>query len=216
MINSDFSVCVFPFLKTYGSIKLGGYTFRSTTYVEGLPADQAKAVKEIAQMLFVRDDFRVKSASYAILPDIQVHSGDKRLSHLAHMRDVVAYFYSAPHEANGTVFLAPEEVSLALFTPDRVSIFLTRPEHHTESVSPPLGPSPDAHHGVPGYNGLYNFRHAFWVEPGSRLYGPKPHMGLNISQNLSSDFGLRMTGKPDYRLLLDLLEKPDNHTSLRI
>ena len=216
MTDQEFSIAVFPFLKTYGPVQLGGYTFRSTTDLEGLPPQQTKAVSEIAQMLFVQDNLRVKSASYAILPDIQVHSGDLRLTHLAHLRAVVAYFYSAPHETHETVFLAPEEVSMVLFTPDRVSVFLTRPDHHTESVAPPSGPAPDAHHNVPGYNGLYNFRHAFWVEPGSRLYGPKPHMGLNISQDLCSDFGQRMTGRPDYHLLLGLLDKPDTPASQRI
>jgi hypothetical protein len=216
MRHSEFSVAVFPFLKTRGPIQIGGYAFRSTTDLENLPTEQATAVSEIAQMLFVQDEFRVKSACYAILPDIQAHSGDRRLEHLAHLRAVVAYIYSAPHETHETVFLPPEEVSLLVFTPDRVSVFLTRPEHHTESVTPHYGPAPDANHYVRGYNGLSNFRHAFWVEPGSRLYGPKPHMILNISQDLLADLEERLPGRPDYHLLLDLLEKPDTPTSQRI
>jgi hypothetical protein len=216
MTPPAFAIAVFPFLKTETPVRLGGYTFRSTTDREGLPPEQEKAVREITQMLFVKDDLRVKSASYAILPDIQVHSGDRRLVHLAHLRDVVAYFYSAPHDVFETVFLAPEEVSLVLFTPDMVTVFLSRPEHHTEAAVPHPGPAPDIHHRVPGYNGLYNFRHHLWAEPGSRLYGPKPHMSLNTAQDLAADLGPRLNGRPDYHLLLDLLEKPDTPASLRV
>lgn len=197
-------------------VRIGGYLFRSTEDVEGLPPDQTRAIGEIAQMLFAQNDLRVRSASYAILPALEVHSGDLRLGHLAHLRELVAYFYAAPHQVFEDVFLPPEEISLALFTPARVSVFLTRPQHHTESVVPTSGPDPDSFHNVPGYNGLYNFRNTFWVEPGSRLYGPKPHMTLNISQDLYADLEFRMTEQPDYHLLLGLLEKPETPASLRI
>ncbi|MCK1705025.1 hypothetical protein IVA86_27360 [Bradyrhizobium sp. 146] len=216
MTNADFAVAIFPFLKTSSPVRIGGYDFRSTNDVFGLPPHQATAIDELARMLFTQGDLRVKSASYAILPDVEVHSGDQRLRHLAHLRDVVAYLYAAPHDVFETVFLSPEEISLVLFTPSRVSALLTRPEHHTESVSTVPGPEPDKGHYVPGYNGLYNLRHAFWLEPGSRLYGPKPHMTLNISQDLFLDFGHRMGRLPYYQLVLDLLEKPETPTSLRI
>jgi hypothetical protein len=124
---------------------------------------------------------------------MEVHSNDRRLGRLAHLRDVVAYFYAAPHEVFGYVFLSQEEISLALFTPARVSIFLTRPNHHTEITTPVSGPEPDSFHYILGNNGLYNFRHTFWVEPGSRLYGPKPQMTLNISQDLSTDIEHRIS-----------------------
>jgi hypothetical protein len=216
MADADFAIAVFPFLKTSAPVRIGGYIFRSTKDVSGLPPEQAKAVTEIAQMLFAQNDLRVKSASYTILPAIEVHSDDRRLVELAHIRDVVAYFYAAPHEVFENVLLAPEEVSLLLFTPGRVSVHLTRPEHHTESVTSMPGPDPDPFDDVPGYRGLYNFRHAFWVEPGARLYGPKPHMVLNISQDLYADVVYRTNEQPDYQLLLGLLEKPDRPASLRI
>lgn len=216
MTQPEFSIAVFPFLKTHAPIEIGGYLFRSTADLEGLSSDQARAVDEIAQMLFVQNDFRVKSASYAIIPSIEVHGNDPKLTQFAHLRAVVAYTYSAPHETHEMVFLAPEEVSLVLLTPARVSVFLTRPEHHTESIAHHPGPEPDKRHTVPGYEGLYNFRHAFWVEAGSRLYGPKPHMSLNISQDLCLDFQHRFTGRQEFSLLLGLLEKPVAAASQRI
>jgi hypothetical protein len=216
MTDTDFAVAIFPFLKTSAPVRIGSYTFRSTDDVDGLPPNQAKAINEIAQMLFAQNNLRVKSAAYAILPGIEVHSDDRRLGYLAHLRGVLAYFYAAPHEVFGDVFLPPEEISLALFTPARVSVFLTRPDHHTERTVPISGPEPDSSHYVPGYNGLYNFRHSFWVEPGSRLYGPKPHMTLNISQDLYADIEHRMGVRPDYHLLLGQLEKPETPASLRV
>lgn len=216
MNSADFAIAVFPFLKTSGPVGIGSYVFRSTKDVEGLPLDQGKAVGEIEQMLFAQNDLRVKSASYSIVPALEAHSGDPRLGNLAHLRDVVAYFYGAPDPVFEDVFLPPEEISLVIFTPARVSVFLTRPEHHTESVAPAVGTEPDSFHYVPGYNGLYNFRHSFWVEPGSRVYGPKPHMTLNISQDLCIDLQHRMIGQPYYHLLLRLLEKPETPASLRI
>jgi hypothetical protein len=216
MIEPQFAIAIFPFLKTTSPVRIGGYSFRSTTDLEGLPPDQAETIVELAGMLFAQDDLRIKSASYAVLPGIEVHSGDLRLNHLANLRDVVSYLYAAPHDVFENVFLSPEETSLVLFTPSRVSIFLTRPEHHTESIATGPKPESDQHDYIPGYNGLYNFRHAFWVEPGSRLYGPKPHMTLNISQNLSIDLEHRMARRPYHHLLLDLLEKPETSTSRRI
>jgi Apea-like HEPN len=216
MAETDFAVAVFPFLKTSAPVAIGSYTFRSTTDVDALPQPEAKALREIAPMLFVQGDLRVKSASYAIVPGLEVHSADRRLVELEHVRDVVAYLYSAPHQVFDTVFLSPEEISLVLFTPSCVSVFLTRPEHHTESISPDAGPEPDRFSYVPGYNGIYNFRHHFWVEPGSRLYGPKPHMTLNISQDLHVDLEHRMTGRSDTQVLLGLLKNVDTPASLRI
>lgn len=213
---AHYTIAIFPFLKTSSSVRIGGYNFRSTEDVCELPSAQAEAIRELARMLFVQDDLRVKSASYAVIPGLQVHSGDPRLVHLGRSRDVVAYFYAAPHEVFEDVFLSPEEISLVLFTPSRVSAFLTRPEHHTESIASTSGPTPDAGHFVPGYNGLYNLRHLFWVEPGSRVYGPKPRMTLNISQDLALDIEYRMAGLSHHHMLLSLLEQPETPTSLRV
>lgn len=216
MSEVRFTVAVFPFLKTSAPVELGGHTFRSTDDVDGLPQPQSKAVTEIARMLFVHGDARVKSASYAIVPGLEVHSTDRRLVELAHLRSVVAYLYSAPNSVFESVFLSPEETSLVLFTPSRVSVFLTRPEHNAEIIRSQAREAPDQWSHVQGYNGYYNFRHHFWVETESRVYGPKPLMTLNISQDLYADLTQRMSGRPDYHLLPELLKKPLTPASLRL
>lgn len=214
MAEQDFAIAVFPFLKTSAPIRIGGYIFRSTDDLGDLPEDQATAVRDIREMLFVHSDLRVKSASFAIIPGLEVHSGDTRLQQLEILRDVVAYFYSSPHEIFDTVFLHPEEVSLALIRPDRVSVHLARPEHHTESVRAVRGAEPDQFTNVPGYRGLYNFRHAFWLERGGRLYGPKPHMTLNIAQDLQADIFHGFSQQSP--ILLELLEKPLTAATARV
>jgi hypothetical protein len=216
MNNTAFSVAVFPFLKTSGRAQIGGYVFRSTEDVQGLPPNQAQAILEIAKMLFAQNDLRIKSASYAIVPPLEIYFGNPGLAKLLRLRDVVAYFYASPHEIFDNIFLGPEEISLLIFTPARVSAFLTRPDHHTESVVPICGPEPDPHGYIQGYDGLYNFRHAFWVEPGARLYGPKPHVILNISQDFCADIEIWKTVQTDQCQLFDLLERADSPASLRI
>jgi hypothetical protein len=181
-----------------------------------LSSEQAAAVSEIAQTLFVQGDLRVKSASYAIVPRIDFNQPDNNLDQLVRLRAVVAYIYALPHDVFENLFLAPEEASLAIFSPDNVSVFLVRPEHHTESVSKLTNSLPDARNNVTGYAGLYNFRHHFWIEPGSRLYGPKPHMNLNIQQDLLTDIQYRTQGRTGYHLLLNLLNGPITQTTVRI
>src|ERR1700722_11995504 len=98
MSDSPFTVAVLPFLKTSGPVRIGGHLFRSTTDVDTLSPDEARAVTEIAQMLFVQGDLRVKSASYAIVPSIDIHGQSDRLTQLVHLRAVLSYFYASPHD----------------------------------------------------------------------------------------------------------------------
>lgn len=216
MLNPEFAVAVFPFLKTSAPVEIGNYIFRSTTDLDGLSQTESKAVGEIAKMLFSHGNMRIKSASYTIVPGLEVHSPDPRLIELAHLRDVVAYLYSAPNSVWDNVFLSPEEASLALFTPQPVSVHLTRQDHNAEVVGTGVLESPDQWSNVHGYNGLYNFRHHFWVEAESRVYGPKPFMTLCISQDLYADLTQRLAGRPDYHLLPELLKKPITPASLRL
>jgi len=216
MTEPHFSVAVFPFLKTSAPVEIGGYIFRSTTDTADLPEPQAKAVLEIAEMLFLQGNLRIKSASYAIVPFVDFDRQSPDLERLARLRLAVAYFYAAPHDVFDTVFLDPEEASLVVFSPKKVSVYLARPDHHTELVSAQSLVQADERHELPGYAGLYNFAHHFWLEPGSRLYGPKPHISLIIAQDLAIDFQQRIYGRPDYHLLFDLLDKQTDVTTTRI
>ena len=73
--------------------------------------------------------------------------------------------------------------------------------------------SPDHRGEVPGYHGLYNFRHHFWVTAGSRLYPPVPDIALNISQDLAADIGQFIHQSLTYQFLPSLLAGTDAITS---
>lgn len=186
--ETTFSVAVFPFLKTSAPVPIGSYLFRSTDDRAGLPEGQASAVAEIASMLFAKDDFRVESASYAVLPHVDQNRPGENLERLIELQAVVTYLYSQPHEVFDSLLLTPEDCMLHLFTPGEVSEFLVRPGHHTVDSNPERPKlAADDRHMLPGYNGLFNLRRAFWCAAGSRIYPAFPHVTLNISQDLASN-----------------------------
>lgn len=214
-MNQNYSIVVFPFLKTYGATDLGNLTFRSTQETDDLPEEQANSVKEIAQLLFLKDDLAIDNASYAIAPYIDINIPPDFISHLANIQAVVTYVYSTPHDTLGDPFLTSEHSSMVIFSPSRVFPSLVRPDFNVTPTEDRDELSLDSAGYASGYSGLYNFQHHFWVVPGSHLYGPTPHLTLNISQDLYNDI-LRFSGHHHHRLLLELLKKPENAFSTRV
>ena len=207
-------IAVFPFLKTSESLRLGSFTFRSTSDTTDLSEEDSAHVREIAEMLFLQDDLRIRSAAYAMLLALDLDTAEPCLRELEHLQAIVAYCYSAPHPTFGNPFFHFEQASLAIFSPEPVSIFLLRPEHHVEAITPNTLTA-DRWHRVPGYQGRYNFSHPFWVAKGSRLYPPVPHIGLNISQHLAHDLR-RCFESPQHHLLPELLRQPATETAERV
>jgi len=204
---TSYSIAVFPFLKTTAPIHLGGVTFRSTDDTEGLSSDAARSVAEVAEMLFLQDDLRIKSASYCVLPFIDLEHPGSALEKLRHIQTVVSYCYAIPHHIFGSPHLRYEHASLAVFSPGRVFAFLVRTEYNVEPQSPDRSLAPDAREEIEGYSGLYNFRHHFWVAKGSRVYPPVPHIGLNISQDLAADLD-DFFHSSRFQLLPELIQEP--------
>lgn len=209
-------IAVFPFLKTAQAIQLGNFTFRSTDDIEGLGDEDAQHVREVSQMLFLQDDLRIRSAAYAMLPSLDLDKAESKLKELEHVQSVVAYCYSSPHPTFGDPFFHFENASLVVLSPQAVSEFLVRPEHHVEATDPSVSLGSDRWHNLPGYRGLYNFRHHFWVARTSRLYPPVPHMGLNIAQDLAHDLAGAFTQAPQHHLLPKLLRYPDTPVAQRV
>ncbi len=215
-LEKSCSFAVFPFLKTRDKLSIGGLTFRSTDDTDGLSREQAECVGEISEMLFLQDNLRIKSASYAVLPFVDLSHEPVDLQHIRNVQAVVAYCYALPRHEFGDLFLSSEHASMAILTPSKVSIYLVRPDFHVDLIGPSSDLRADEHGQVDGYAGLYNFRHYFWVAKGSRFYGPKPHITLNHSQSLCIDFARFIRGRTDYQLLIKLLDKSDTSSSLRI
>lgn len=209
-------IAVFPFLKTNGSIRLGSFTFKSTDDTTGLSDEDAAHVREVAQMLFLKDDLRIRSASYAMLSPLDFDKPELSLKELEHIQAIVAYCYGSPHPTFGSPFFHFEEASLVIFSPQPVTTFLVRPDHHVEATDPDFSFDADDWHRVMGYEGRYNFRHPFWVVKGSRLYPPVPHIGLNIGQDLAGDLTSFFTQAPQHHLLPRLLDAPSTVVGERV
>jgi hypothetical protein len=211
------AVAVFPFLKTTEPIRLGTLTFRSTNDITDLDDEDAVHVQEIAGMLFLKDDLRIRSASYTMLPTLDLDkTEDASLSELERIQAIVAYCYSAPRHTFGDLFFHFEHASLAIFSPEPVTTFLVRPDHQVVQIGDPPPLLPDEWHRVLGYQGRYNFCHPFWVAKGSRLYPPVPHLALNDSQNLAYDLERAFTEGPQHHLLPVLLHCPTTAVSERV
>ncbi|HWR82054.1 MAG TPA: hypothetical protein VN285_01995 [Candidatus Deferrimicrobium sp.] len=213
--SQNHSFAVFPYLKTTDAVTVGQLTFRSTDVSNELTSKQKEHLSDIASMLFLKDNLRIKSASYALIPFIDVSHPGPFIEHLKHVQSVVAYCYASPRHEFGDIFLSPEHASMVVFSPERVIKGLVRPDFHVEEVPSITSQVADNRTEIDGYAGLFNFRHHFWVAKGSRLYGPKPHLTLNISQHLSSDIVCAEQSRCDYRLLCEFLRKPVTKTSAR-
>ena len=200
------AIAVFPFLKTSNPISLGSFTFRSTDDTSDLATEDAAHVREIADMLFLQDDLRIESATYTILPSIDLDKNEQALEDLRRVHSVIAFCYSHPHPTLGIPFFSFDEASLAVFSPEPVSVFLVRPDHHVKTSQPQEELCQDEWHRVQGYYGLYNFCHPFWKVKGSRLYPTVPHIGLNHSQDLANDLA-RCFESPRYHLLPTLISE---------
>lgn len=209
------SFVVFPFLKTNGLVSIGNLTFRSTDDTGQLAERESAYLRDIAEMLFLKDDLRIRSASYVAVPYIDLGQIDRRqLEQLERVQAFVAYAYGSPHEIFGAPFLSTEHASLVIFSPGPVLADLVMPDYHVDVVGSKSEIIPDERHEIPGYAGLYNFRHHFWAAKGSRLYGPIPDLTLNISQDLT-DLGQRAS-RQDINLLAKAIAGPATETSARI
>jgi Apea-like HEPN len=199
-----YSIAIFPYLKTSGPVWFGPYKFRSTDDLEGLSEAQATTVTEVTRMLYTQNNARVRSASYAVIPQIYVSGIFQIPEVLKRVHSLVAYLYGTPNDQFGDPFLGYECATLLVFTPDRVSRFLVESEHHT-ILDERLAITWD-NDFAPGYNGMLNFTEHFWAVKGSRVYPSVPHITLNISQDLATDCGQFLqggTGLELVRLLTD-------------
>jgi hypothetical protein len=103
-----FSIATFPYLKTSGPVQFGPYQFRSTDDLEGLSETQATAVTEVTAMLYTQNNARVRSASYAVIPQIHVSGLFQIPEVLRRVHSLVAYLYGTPNDQFGDPFLGYE------------------------------------------------------------------------------------------------------------
>jgi hypothetical protein len=216
MINStseNFSIAIFPYLKTSDPVSIGGIEFRSTDDTSGLPSSVSAFLRQLASMMFLKDDFRVASASYAVLPYVDLDEIGEALDSLQRVQSVIAYCYAAPHPTLGNTFLKAEHATCVVSTPAMVSLLDVQPQHH---VTPKPTVVENIADKVPGLRCLSNFKHHFSITAASRIYPPVPDMWLNISQDLAADFGQSFPISRSYGAFLLLLHQPQNPIADRI
>lgn len=214
--KANYSIAVFPFLKTTATTKLGSILFRSTDDTANLPSDQALSVKQIASMLFLKDNFRIKTASYAIIPFVDLTNKPAGLDYLINIQAFVSYLYLSPRHEFGDIFFPTEHSSLVIFTPGMIMKALLEQSYHVQKVGNIKGLVANDRGEVDGFTGLYNFQHHFWVTKGSRIYGPTPQITLNQSQNLNMDVERAIKARSDYQLLHRSLRKQPSETSSKM
>lgn len=209
------SCAVFPFLKTSAPVRIGSFEFRSTDDRTGLGQEDLEQVEEISSMLYWRDELRLKSSAFAIVPLIDsdrpyAGSSVQVLSDLATVQAIVAYTYGAPDDLRGEPFLSSEHATMLVFTRASVVRALVFPDYNVESSAPAITADEADRPHVLGYHGICNFRDQFWVTKGSRVHGPLTHMTLNRSQDLACDFEALPDG------LRRLVDAPHTGASARI
>lgn len=208
-LEKTFSVVVFPLLKTSRPVRLGPLKFRPTDDLDGLPEDQAASVTEITGMLFALGDQRIKHASYAVVDRLDLGGTPPGLESLGDIEAVVGYLYAAPRHEFNDLFLTPEHASILVLTPSQVPVDLVRLRSNVIDMVDYSDLDPAATGFVDGYEGVLGLRHYLWVVSRSRVYSLLPHPTLNIAQDLASDVERATDARADYRLLLELLKKPD-------
>lgn len=181
----------------------------------GLTPRQAAAVGEVAEMLYLKDEDRLENSTFAIVPYLDVDRGSSDLAFLERIQTVIAYLYATPHQLFGEPFLTTEHSSLVIFSPGDVPVSLVGRHGMGNERHELINRTGDERQQIRGYAGLYNFRHHFWVAPGSRVYGPAPHMTLNLSQDLCHDLD-RLTAQSHIAALLGILSRQQTSASSRI
>lgn len=173
------AIAVFPFLKTTDPIRLGNFFFRSTDDTSDLETEDAANVREVAEMLFLKDDLRVRSASYAVLSPLDIDKKDHPdVLELERIQAIIAYCYGAPRHTFGDIFFHIEQASLAIFSPQPVTTFLLRPDHHVSPAAELPALQADEWHRVRGYEGRYKEQRNFELQKATPAEVPGTLAGL--------------------------------------
>src|SRR5229473_2194425 len=96
-----FSIAIFPYLKTSGPVRIGFYLFRSTDDLDGLSEAEVIAVVDVTGMLYAQNNVRVRSASYAVIPQIHVFGLIQIPEVLKRLHSLVGYLYGTPNDQFG-------------------------------------------------------------------------------------------------------------------
>lgn len=193
-MEPSFSLAFFPYLKTTDEVHYKSLTFKSNRDTENLNEETKRHVEILSKLFFLRDNLQIQSTVYAILPHKNKDISDESLRHLQEFQILITYLYSSPHKISGDPFLSTEHMSVFVFTPKPVSIYLFKETDNVIDVTLTQYPETNHREEIDGYEIVLNFKTHLWAIEGGRIYPPTGRLWLNISQNLFFDISHLETG----------------------
>jgi len=181
------AIAIFPYLKTSGPVTYKNLTIRSASAIPESDTKEEGQIKEIRDMFFLRDNYRIRDISYTTVPLIDGEISPGFATTLRQFRTLASFLYSSPHPTFGDTFLSDDHANLFVFIPKQISMHLLVDDRLCDLDGESVYPVPDTVSNVPGYEVSQNFITHFWVTNGSRIYPPTRSFWLNLSQDLFHD-----------------------------
>lgn len=191
------ALVIFPYLKTSEPFVYQHLAFYPSI---AIPDEHGAASEDISlttRMFFLRDGFRIRSLTYAIIQLSDGEVEDEDLKAVNELRALLAYLYSSPHRTFGNTFLSSDHSSAFIFKPKPVSVHLLKDDKLCEPIEDFGYPDPDKRGEIPGYEVVRDQKSIMWVAPGSRIYPPTRSFQLNLSQDIAVD--LKRATNRDWR-----------------
>jgi hypothetical protein len=203
MSEESYIFAFFPYLKTTKPVHYRGITIRGTDDLTDLPSDAISHFEKLRTMFFLRDHLRIKKMVYAFHKYTDELTASEFTEKLIEFQNLACFCYSTPHPTSGEPFLRYEHSSLFLLQPKQIYEGLIRNEHNVEILPEAQNLKVNKRKEVDGYEGFLNNNTHFWVTEGSRIFPPTVDLVLNISQDLSIEFGHHFPQSESYRPLIE-------------
>jgi hypothetical protein len=162
---------VTPYLKTSEPVAIRGITFHPLQRSRQSRSKDAKAVKAVASLFFLRDSLQIVDMAYAVI-DVQTEEHNYSLidEQLDTIELVLAYFYTSPGRRPREPFLTAEHTSLFRFIPSLIRGWnLVGPG--APLVRPLRGTSvPSAESTYDGFEAWTSRREWLYLAASSRIY----------------------------------------------
>jgi hypothetical protein len=177
----------FPYLRTSETVVIRGVGLKDTRQLHQEAEDVRAPLESLRGMFRTHDGAPIEDMIYTVHPaPPDGASQEKLFKQLQEVQLLVAYLYTTPHPAGGTI-LSSDHASFFLFRPERIPLTLSRPSAALDLEKRiHLGESEGGF--VQGFDGARDWNCHFWVSAGSAVYPSTPYFWRNDYQDLSSNF----------------------------
>lgn len=179
---------VIPYLKTSETVTLRGIEFYPLQAAKKSRSKDAKVIKTISSMFFLRDRYQIVDMAYAVI-DVQATELDPSVidQRLDEVEVVLAYLYTSPGRRLQEPFLTAEHASIFRFVPSLISGWKLAVTDHPAVQPLPRTPAPNPKSDYDGFEAWTSRREHLYLMPDSRIYPPRRDFWLNHSQDLGVD-----------------------------